>query len=400
MPEPSDRIDAALQAEIEAALGDLSVEDMMDFDRRPAARGAGRETRTGTIVGIHGDDVFVEFGPKTQGICPLGQFTEKPAVGDRLEFNIERLDRDEDLLVLSREGAIRRADWDALEIGQIVEARCTGVNKGGLELEIARHKAFMPAGQVDLRHIADLAVFVGEKLPCEVIELDRQRGRIVLSRRSFLESERARTRDDVLASLQVGATVAATISSIQPFGAFADLGGVDGLIHVSDLAHEHVKDPASVVKVGETVNVRILKIDDSSDPPRIGLGLKQTLADPFEGEAAKLEVGATVTGRVIRTATFGAFVEITPGVEGLIHISELSDGRVNRVESVVKEDEIVTVKVVSIDPERRRIGLSLKAMRTPEAQAEAGFSRDDDPTLKRLKAKFGSAWDTNLRGGL
>jgi len=390
-------MDAKLQAEIEAALGDMSVEDMLDYADRPAPARGEREHKSGLIVAVHGNDVLVEFGPKSQGICPLSQFTEAPEVGQHLPFIIERFDQNEGLLILSREGVVRKAEWESLELGQHVEARCTGTNKGGLEMELAHHRAFMPAGHVDLRHIEDLSVFVGEKMPCEIIELDQQRGRIILSRRVHLEAERAHLRQELLEKLQVGETVPAVITSIQNYGAFADLGGVDGLIHISDLSYQRIRHPSEVVKEGDQVNVKILKIDREQDPTRIGLGLKQTLEDPYAGEVGKLEVGATVSGRVTKLMPFGAFVELSPGVEGLIHISELSHERVQRVSSVVKPDEVVTVKVLSIDAGQRRIGLSLKAARAEEEKST--FDRDEDPHMRKLKAqltkKFGE-----LKGGL
>jgi small subunit ribosomal protein S1 len=400
-PRPPVDMDAKLEAEIEDALGDLSLEDMLDYADKPHQPGAEREFKTGLVVNIHGDDVYVEFGPKSQGICPLSQFTEKPEPGQRLPFVIERYDEREGLLMLSREGAVRKAEWESLDVGQVVEARCTGTNKGGLELELAHHKAFMPAGQVDIRHIEDLEVFVGEKMPCEIIEIDRQRERIILSRRSHLETERARLREKLLDELEVGQTVAAVITSIQDYGAFADLGGIDGLIHISDLSYQRIRHPSEVVKDGDQVNVKVLKIDREADPVRISLGMKQTLEDPYQSQAGKLEVGGTVTGRVTKLMPFGAFVELAPGVEGLIHISELAHERINKVSSVVKPDQVVTVKVLSIDHDQRRIGLSLKAMQDP---AEGGggdeSSRQEDPHLRKLKAQLGKKFGDNLQGGL
>ena len=344
--------------------------------------------------------MFIEFGPKSSGICPLQQFAEKPEPGQRLEFVIDRFDEREGLLIVSREGAVRKAQWEALDVGQVVEARCTGTNKGGLVMELARHEAFMPAGHVDIRHVEDLSVFVGEKMPCEIIDLDRKRGRVILSRRRPLEADRARRREDLLSKLVVGATVPAVITSIKDFGAFADIGGLDGLIHISDLSYRRVKHPSEVVKTGDQVNVKILKIetDEGGDRPRVGLGLKQTLEDPFSASVSSLEVGASVSGRVTRLMDFGAFVELAPGVEGLIHISELSHERVHKVSSVVKPDEVVTVKVLSIDPGQRRIGLSLKAAQADEEART--FERDEDPEIRKLRAQLSQKFGGDLKGGL
>lgn len=390
-------LDAKLQAEIEAALGDMSFEDMLDMAERPRSDASHQllELKTGVIVAIHRGDVFVEFGPKSQGVCPLNQFETPPTVGQKLPFVIDRFDEKDGILILSREGAVRKAAYDSMAVGQVIEARCTGTNKGGLEMEVAQHKAFMPAGQVDLRHIDDLSVFVGEKMPCEIIELDRNRGRIILSRRSTLQAERTRLREKLLDELKEGDQRSAVITSLQPYGAFADLGGMDGLIHISDLAYQRLKHPSEVVKEGQQVTVQILKIDREHDPPRIGLGMKQCLADPYDAKVADISAGDTVTGRVTRIMPYGAFVELAPGVEGLLHISQLAGNRVNKVSQIVKPDEIITLKVLDVDAKTRRISLSLRAVKQEQ---EAEVLKPDDPAIRKLKAKFGAG--PPLKGGI
>lgn len=396
--DPRTDLDARLEAEIQAALGDMSIEDMLDERERPGSPGAAksdRTTKTGTIVAVTRSDVIVEFGPRVQGVCELTHFDEPPTVGARMDFVLERLDKHDNLWVLSRRGAIQKAAWENLEVGQIVEARCTGVNKGGLEMEVASHRAFMPAGQVDLRHIENLSVFIGEKMPCEIIELDKRTGRIILSRRSFLEADRAAKREELLSKLEVGQEVPGVVVSVQPFGCFVDIGGLDGLVHVSDLSYKRISHPKEVVKEGDQINVRILRIDDTQDPPRLSLGLKQTMADPFQTSANELVEGGTVTGRVTKIMPFGAFVEISPGVEGLIHISEIAHDRVHDVSRHLKVDEIVTVKVLSVDLGRQRISLSLKALKS---QQEAEAPRASDKAMERLRAKFGGG--KGLKGGI
>ncbi|MHC4427624.1 MAG: 30S ribosomal protein S1 [Planctomycetota bacterium] len=391
----ADELDAKLQAEIEAALGDMSLEDMLDVADQPPPRAgsAGPSMKTGRIVRIHRDDVFVEFGPKSQGVCPRSQFDNPPTVGEVMPFVVDRFDAKEGLLILSRHGAVTKAAWETMAAGQVVEATCTGTNKGGLELEIAKHRAFMPAGQVDIHHVEDLSVFVGQKLTCEIIELDRTRGRIILSRRRCLEAERQRQRGELLEELAEGDERTAVVRSLQSYGAFADLGGVDGLIHISDICHERIKHPSERLTEGQEVQVKVLKIDREQDPPRIGLGMKQCLADPFHTEVSKLTEGATVTGRVTRIMPYGAFVEIAPGVEGLVHISQVSNQRVQKITQVIKPNEIVTVKVLDIDPKQRRISLSLRAAKEESASQTL---RPEDPALKKLKAKFGG----DLKGGI
>ncbi len=369
---------------------------------------AERQIKHGKVVRVHDGDVFVELGPASQGVCPLIQFGETaPEIGSEHEFMVERLDAFEGLFILSLPGATQKADWEHLEEGQVVEARCVGMNKGGLEMEIAHHKAFMPAGQVDLRHLPDISVFLGQKFPCQIIELRKEKGRIILSRKAALAQDRARKRDEVLATLEEGQQVRATITSVQPYGAFADIGGVDGLIHIADLAHERLKHASDAVKVGDEVEVKILRIDRSQDPPKIGLGRKQVMADPILQKLSEVQPGATVTGRVTRLAEFGAFVEIAPGLEGLVHISEISHDRIPTVDRALRRDQIVTAKVLSVDSERKRVSLSIKALVEKPARGgrdgdgpvrEDGFLRDEDPAMRKLKARFASGGQ--LKGGI
>lgn len=397
-------MDAKLAAEIEQALGDMSLEDMLDIADQPKTKDKSqRQRKTGTVMSVHGKDVFIEFGPKSQGVCPLELFPETPALGARLEFIVERFDKEDGLLILTREGTVQKAEWESLEVGQVVEARCTGVNKGGLEMDVAHHKAFMPAGQVDLRHIAELSVFVGEKMPCEVMEVDKKRGRIILSRRQTLEADRAEQRTKTLATLEVGQMLHATITSIQQYGAFADIGGLDGLIHISDMSYERLKHPSEVVKEGQQLTVKVLKIDTTSAKggPRIGLGLKQTMADPAVAARAALKEGETVSGRVTKIMPFGAFVELSPGVEGLIHISELSHERVHDVRKIVKPDEIVTMKVLSVDPSSKKIALSIKAMKSKDEYDQEVSERKEDEKMRKLRAQLNNKFGPlKLKGGI
>ncbi|MBG81063.1 MAG: S1 RNA-binding domain-containing protein [Phycisphaerales bacterium] len=389
-PFPDDQHD--LDAEIESALGDRSIEDLLEDDPLETSQ---RPERTGTIVAIRGREVYVEFGPKMQGVCPLAQFKEPPTPGTEAEFLIERRDRSDDMLVLSRPGGVQRASWDHLEQGQVIEAMCTGTNKGGLEMDVAGHQAFMPSGQVDVFHVPDLTVMVGQKLTCRVIELDKRANRLVLSRRDVLEEERQRKREALMETLQVGQTHSAVITRVQPYGAFADIGGAEGLIHISDMSWERLQNPETLVKAGDQVMVQILKIDLEQQPPRIGLGMKQLTTDPFTATVGSVSEGEIVSGTVTRLAEFGAFVEIASGLEGLVHISELAHERVNRPSQIVKEGQVISVKVLKVDAEKKRIALSLK-----QAQGEDGgeeIDRGQDPMIRKLKAKWG---DGPLKGGI
>ena len=359
--------------------------------RGPRVVQAGREHRTGKVVSVGPNDIFVEFGPKELGVVERTQFPEEadlPKVGDDLALVVNRFDSSESLFICSRPGTVQKADWEMLQPGQTVEARVSGVNKGGLELEIAGHRAFMPASQVSLDHIADLSVFMGEKLTCTVSRIDRAgKGNIVLSRRDMLKAERAEQASKLRDTLHEGDTVEGTVRKIMPFGAFVDLGGIDGLVHVSDLSHERVnmgeKNVARHVQEGERVRVQVLKID--WDAERISLGIKQLGEDPFQTAAADIVEGAEVNGRVTKIMDFGAFVEVAPGVEGLVHISEIDWRRIANVSDVLKQDEIISAKVLSIDPESRRISLSIKQTKERPEGAEGPSEAGDRPPQKKPK---------------
>jgi len=391
-------LDPALEAEIEAALQNVSMAeiDAPEPTTRPT-RGA-RPERQGTVVQIRGEEVLVEFGPRTSGVCPLSAFESAPPLGSKHAFTIDRRDADDDMLILSRRGSISKAKWTDIGEGQVIEAMCTGTNKGGLEMEVAGHKAFMPAGQVDLRHIPDLSDYVGKKLPCEVMELDRQRDRMVLSRKSVMHAERKELRDTLMATLQTGQSFDGVITSVQQYGVFVDIGGVDGLVHVSDMSWDRIKSPGDVVKEGQAVRVQVLKIDLDKDPPRIGLGMKQLVSDPFTAAAGDLKEGEIVSGTVTRLADFGAFVKIAEGIEGLVHISEMAHKRISRPNQVVREGEVIDVKILKIDPDTKRIGLSIKQTTGDSGGGGEGHStRAEDPALRKLRAKFGGG---ELKGGI
>jgi len=346
--------------------------------RGPRVVQAGREHRTGKVVSVGPTDIFVEFGPKELGVVSRLQYPDEnlPVVGGPLEVVIDRFEASEGLFLCSRPGSVQKADWELLEAGQVIEARVTSVVKGGLELEVAGHRAFMPASQVSAERIEDLSIFIGEKLRCTVSRVERMgKGNIVLSRRDVIDAEREQMAERLKSSLTEGQTIEGTVRKIMPFGAFVDIGGIDGLIHISDLTYDRVgfgeKAVSKHVAEGQKVTVRIMKLDWENK--RISLGLKQTQGDPFATAVNAITEGAEVTGRVTKIMEFGAFIEIGPGVEGLAHISELDHKRVAKVDDVVKQDEVVRAKVLKIDADTRRISLSLKALKPlPEIKIGEG----------------------------
>lgn len=388
---------------------------------------AGREHRTGAVVSVGPTDIFLEFGPKELGVAPRIQWPEEelPKVGTELEVVIDRFEAAESIFICSRPGTVQKAAWELLEVGQIVEGRVTGVNKGGLELEVAGHRAFMPASQVGLERIEDLNVFMGQKFPCQVSQVDRRgKGNIVLSRRDVLEVERRQQAEKMKDTLKEGDVVDGVVRKIMPFGAFVDIGGIDGLVHITDITYDRIGFGEGAIgkhiKEGQPVKVRILKLD--WEAKRLSLGLKQTQSDPFQTAIADITEGAEISGRVTRLADFGAFIELAAGVEGLVHVSEIAHRRINVPGDVLKQDEVVKVRVMKIDPESRRISLSVKALLPPpEAPAgKPGAGKDrkppgrtpeeiakETPALRRLreqsKAKelkggFGKGYDDG--GGL
>ena len=364
---PDNRLGDDLEREIDDALGDMSLEDLMqaDRDRQRAAPARvtdeGQSIRKGTVISIQGDDIFVDMGGRSEGILPAEQFSDEPlpAVGDVIDVMVAGYDSADGLLVLSRKGAVLAAAWETLEEGQVVEGRVTGHNKGGLELDIQGIQAFMPVSQIERFHTEDMAQYDDQRLRCMVTEIKRDERNVVVSRRDALEIEAAEAREKLMQTLQEGQVISGVVRSIMPYGAFVDLGGVDGLLHVSDMAYSRVEDPAAIVAEGQQVEVKVLKVDREAE--RISLGLKQIKPDPWTGADSKWPPDSLVAGRVTRLADFGAFVELEEGVEGLVPISEMSfQRRIKHPSDVVAEGDVVRARVLSVDVERGRISLSIK----------------------------------------
>lgn len=357
-------VEEKLDREIEEALEGISLDALYGFDKsgadestQPIRRGVHR----GRVlsVDLKDDAVFVDFGGKSQGVAPLSQFDEAPAVGADMEFNVERYDPREGLLILSRKGsAATNVTWDNLEIGQIVEGVVTGVNKGGLELQIKSMRAFMPAGQVDLYFNPDLSVFMGQKLTAEVTQFDAHSKNLIISRRNILEREKAEAKQKMLEEIAEGQVRRGTVRSVMDYGAFIDLGGIDGLLHVSEMSHRRGVKPNDFVKVGDMVEVKIIKFD--RETAKLSLSLKQAMADPWVGVEGKYGVGMSLTGRVSKVEGFGAFIEIEEGVEGLLPVSEMSWQRIKHPSDLVKEGDTLRLVVISIDAANRRMSFSLK----------------------------------------
>ena len=354
----------------------------------------------GTVVRVDKDEVLVDIGYKSEGVIPVAELTirrsvnpaDEVSVGDEIDALVLTKEDTEGRLILSKKRARFELAWKkieaAAESGEPVIGKVIEVVKGGLILDLGV-RGFLPASLVDIRRVQDLDEFLARELRCKVIELNRSRNNVVLSRRAVLEDERKEMRQAILDRLNPGDTIEGQISNIVDFGAFVDLDGMDGLIHISELSWSHVNHPSEVLEIGQTVNVKVLDID--RDRQRISLGLKQTQSDPWQQVLDSYGESDVVEGRVAKVVTFGAFVEILPGVEGLVHISELARHHVENPREVVSQGDAVNVKILEIDGERRRLSLSLKQVEEgeqPVPRADGAESVHDMPDLKLSEEAF------------
>ncbi|CAM3388997.1 30S ribosomal protein S1 [Kibdelosporangium persicum] len=346
----------------------------------------------GVIVKVDRDEVLLDIGYKTEGVIPSRELSikhdvdpnEVVKVGDEVEALVLQKEDKEGRLILSKKRAQYERAWGTIEglkeADEPVRGTVIEVVKGGLILDIGL-RGFLPASLVEMRRVRDLQPYVGRELEAKIIELDKNRNNVVLSRRAWLEQTQSEVRSEFLNQLQKGQVRKGVVSSIVNFGAFVDLGGVDGLVHVSELSWKHIDHPSEVVEVGQEVTVEVLDVD--MDRERVSLSLKATQEDPWRQFARTHAIGQIVPGKVTKLVPFGAFVRVDEGIEGLVHISELAERHVEIPEQVVQVGNDVMVKVIDIDLERRRISLSLK-------QANEGFTPDSefDPTQYGMAAEY------------
>ncbi|HEY2839766.1 MAG TPA: S1 RNA-binding domain-containing protein [Pirellulales bacterium] len=384
-PVPSLRAELPedLQRELAEALGDMSLDDILapaTQSKTAAVEMADllpESKHTARVASIHRDDVFVEMGGRNQGVLSLRTFPKPPEIGDMVEVVVNRFNGDEGLYVLTLpHSAIRAAHWEDIAEGVMVEARCTGHNKGGLECEVNNIRAFIPASQIDVYRVEDLEQFVGQKFSAIVTEARPERGNLILSRRAVIERQKESAKATLMTELAEGQIREGTVRSLQDFGAFVDLGGVDGLLHISQLAWHRVKHPSDVLQLGQAVKVMIRKIDPETH--KISLSLRDTAENPWSTVAAKYPVHSTARGAVTKVMDFGAFVQLEPGIEGLVHISELAHQRVFRTSDIVKEGDTVEVKVLSVDTDQQRIGLSMKALAARPVSAKEKKAKEEE----------------------
>src|SRR3982751_2830751 len=335
----------------------------------------------GRVVAIEKDVAVIDIGAKTEGRVALKEFAgpgrdQTVHVGDEVEVYVERIENALGEAVLSRDKARREESWvkleKAFENNERVQGMIFNQVKGGYTVDLDGAVAFLPRSQVDIRPVRDVGPLMGQPQPFQILKMDRRRGNIVVSRRTVLEESRAEQRSELVANLEEGQVIEGVVKNITEYGAFVDLGGIDGLLHVTDMAWRRVNHPSEVVNIGQTVKVKIIKINHETH--RISLGIKQLLADPWEGIAARYPVNAKLKGRVTNITDYGAFVELEPGIEGLIHVSEMSWTKKNvHPGKIVSTSQEVEVQILEVDPVKRRISLGLKqTLQNPwEAFAEA-----------------------------
>lgn len=403
-PKPRiSRIPTELQQEIDDALAGISLDELLTGKGGPTkgTEPQVEERYEATVVKLHGDDVFFSLPGNYEGIATLKQFAESPNVGDQLTVVVRRFNPEDGLYELGIPGqSISVADWGDLEEGAIVETRITAHNSGGLECEVNGIRGFIPVSQISLYRVEQLDQFLNERFTCVVTEANPERRNLVLSRRAILEREEAENREKLLASLAVGQEHEGVVRKIRDFGAFVDLGGIDGLVHISKLSWDRVRHPSDVLEEGQRIRVKIESIDPVTG--KIGLSYRDTIPHPWAEATKKYAAQMVVHGTVAKIMEFGAFVRLEAGVEGLVHISELAHHRVSRVDTVVREGDQVDVKILSVDPDNQRMSLSIKAVQAPPVSKTAkAEEQEDEPLRDKVTRTSGSPLKggTNRRSG-
>ncbi len=401
---PDDVLDGDLEAEIEAAMAgddakllDVAAQatDVAGDEGTVAEQVESEEDLEegsrlkGTIQSVDVESVLVDIGLRATGIVPRRQWEKtEPEVGQVIDVSVDRYDADEGLIHLNLPRGRRRVggDWNAVTVGMACDCVVTKANKGGLEVSVGSLRGFLPAGQVDRSYVENLDEYVGQKLSVQVMEVDSRKRNLIVSRRALLEEEQQDVEQAIWEQLSVGETRSGTVKTLKDYGAFIDLGGLDGFLHIGEISWSRLNHPDEVLTQGQTVEVKVLSID--KERSRVSLGMRQLTQDPWSGVVAAYAVGRRVSGKVTRIMDFGAFVELEPGIEGLAHISELDHTRVRRVGDILKEGQHLEVQILEVDPDRKRISLSLKALKEkpggedPDEPEGPPVERVDPATLK------------------
>ncbi|MEI7862185.1 MAG: S1 RNA-binding domain-containing protein [Planctomycetota bacterium] len=404
IPNLRSALEDDLESDFLAALEGVSVDDLLvgggpaqaEAPLEPGARIAG------TVLNVGPDTAFIDLGGRRQGALKLAGLDGNPAVGEVLQLSVGIFNEEDGLYdVAPANRAVAVEDWSQLAEGMIVTARVTAANKGGLECEVAGLRGFMPASLVSTWRVENLEEMVGQNIEVLVTELVPGARRMLLSRRAVLEKQAADARTTMLETLEVGTLFEGIVRSVRDFGAFVDIGnGVEGLVHVSQLSWDRVANPADVLQPGQKVSVVVKKID--SQTGKIALSARDTVNSPWKTAAEKYHIGATVRGIVSRIAQFGAFVKLEPGIEGLVHVSELAHRHVRSVADVVKEGESVECRVLTVDPDEQRLSLSIKALASlPAGPAASGAEMVDEGAADEMPpAAPPRQTNVPLKGGL
>ena len=352
------------------SVADAATENFADLLAESFGEGTNVEGSVvrGFVIGIEGDAVIIDVGLKSEGRVPLKELAAPGqqadvSIGDEIEVYVERMEDLNGQAVLSRDKARREEAWGVLEASFEKQERVTGVIfgkvKGGFTVDLSGATAFLPGSQVDIRPVRDLGPLMGTPQPFQILKIDRRRGNIVVSRRAVLEESRAEARSELVSNLQEGQVLQGVVKNITDYGAFVDLGGVDGLLHVTDIAWQRISHPSEALQIGETVEVQVIRFN--AETQRISLGMKQLLSDPWENVEGKFPIEAKMEGRVTNITDYGAFVELEAGVEGLVHVSEMSWTKKNvHPGKIVSTSQQVEVMVLDVDLSKRRISLGLK----------------------------------------
>ncbi len=402
VPSVRDNLPQDLEDEIAAALEGESIDDLMEQSTPVAAAQVETDDRRrATVIRIDAKHLFVSLSSASEGVISLQVFTEIPEVGSEIDVIVTGFNEDDQIYEVTVPGAaVSVADWSDLQEGAVIDVTITGSNVGGLECQVNSIRGFIPASQISTYRVENFEEYVGKKLQCVVTEASAERRNLVLSHRSIMEREAAEQREQKLGSLEVGSVHEGIVRSVKDFGAFVDIGGIDGLIHISQMSWERVKHPSELVKEGDKVKVRLEKINPETG--KLGLSLRAMQTHPWEGINERFRVGEVVSGAVSRIADFGAFVRLAPGIEGLVHISELAHRRVNLVSTEVSEGQDVSVKVLSVDVQNQRIALSIKqTTAAPAKESKRGDAEELPPremAVKRSNAPLKGGRDRSSGG--
>ncbi len=401
IPSTRQALSDDLQAELDAELAMTDLDAMLSGAAGMAERAEPLEEGArvhAQVLKIHEENVFVSLGGPDEGVVPFVHFKEEPAIGSSIEVIIRGISGEDGLYALGLPGeAVAASDWEDMEEGAVVEATVTGSNSGGLECKVGGVKGFIPISQISEYRVEDTSEFDGQKFLCVVTEANQRRGNLVLSRRAVAEREREEKRKEQLEKMEVGDLMDGIVRSIKDFGAFVDLGGLDGLIHISKLSWDRVKHPSEVLEEGQQVKVKVDRVDKETG--KISLSYRDLLDNPWDTAEQDFGVGSTHRGTVTRTANFGCFVKLAPGVEGLVHISELAHHRVSRVDTFVTEGEEVEVKVLSFDRDSQKIGLSIKAVQQPPVDPAAKSAEEVEADEPPREPAIKSTHTGPLKGG-